>query len=181
MDPRPAYLFCLLSPLPCFSHYGSILIIPRTCLIQVASSFHNPRFDGHSPWQRLLWLPSPSFLKHLLSWPSRCYALFLQFSTVSLQFPLLMLSSLPDFGLGPFSLCCVTQVRARLASDCPCSRIAPASSWNSDPDLPSSYLAPLQGKLMDILSEFLTQNCRCLQSTPNIQSLVKSKHLLTCS
>lgn len=42
-----------------------------------------------------------------------------------------------------FAILCTTQVRGHLASDCPCSRIAPASSWNSDPDLPYSYLAPL--------------------------------------
>ena len=42
-----------------------------------------------------------------------------------------------------FAILSITQARARLASDCPCSRIAPTSSWKSDPDLPYSYLAPL--------------------------------------
>ena len=50
-----------------------------------------------------------------------------------------------------------------MACDCPYSPVAPSSPWNSDPDLPYSFLAPLCGKLMDILSEFLTQNCRRLQ------------------
>lgn len=144
--------FLPLSPPPCLSDYVSILITPRTCLVQVTSNFHDPKFDGHLPsQQRLLWLTSLSFLKHL-SWPSGCYALFLPIfkSLSSISFADSSFSS-RLLSQTLFSILCVTQVRAHLACDCPYSPVAPSSPWNSDPDLPYSFLVPLCGRLMDIL------------------------------